>query len=232
MHKRLTWQDLREKTELSKGALSKHLNEMLKNGDIKPEIELSSQGQRQTVYSLITESKEEIKANLSEKRSEEKDLMKPEEFQYYLDQLQLLAFASGLNIKALEDRKQAEAIFKEYLDFYLDTIASYIPYFISLARSYSIGYSKGRGNLPLKKQYEIFVKRLNEEFINKILLRWIEAIAYSIFLNSDITSKEQDGHNPLTEYIEHRGKAIDKSYLDKIERVIEENKKKSAPQPK
>lgn len=42
MHKRLTWQDLREKTELSKGALSKHLNEMLKNGDIKPEIELSS----------------------------------------------------------------------------------------------------------------------------------------------------------------------------------------------
>ncbi len=226
VYKKLTWSELQQKTELSKGALSKHLKEMIKTEQVKAEIIMTSKNQMQTVYSAITLSKDEIKTDLTKPLLEKPNPLEMDQFEYLLNQLQLLAFSSGIHIKVIQDRKQAEAILRDYLDFNLDTISSYIPYFISLANSYSIGYAEGKGKLPIKKQYDVFVKELKEHYIKKIIEPWIDAIAYSIFVNSDITLEKTGQNRFLGQYIESRGKAVDRSFIDRIELIMEENKRK------
>ena len=208
--KAATWADLLEDTKLSKGALSKYLTLLINSQRIKVNVD-TSEDRRKTKYSLIQLQKEKVeKVRAAEK-------LVPIDIEMFCKQLIAFSSQSGYQISKLKDREQARILLKEYLIFNIDTIASYIPYFIELAFWFSVGVAKARKLKP-GKQYDAFVKRLKENFVKKIFEPWIESLAFSAFQNRDISLEvKKDGVYP--KYAIEIGKRIDLSFFDKMQEI-------------
>lgn len=183
---KLTWLQILERTGLSKGALSKHLNELIDDGTIKTST-VSSRPPT-TVYSLT-------------ERAHAKPNFEPilfhtvEEYETFIFAAAASAFQTGILISYLENRDLARDVLKGYLNSNLRWITSTILYTMMMADSYSKGYMKGVKNSRLsrllirKKGKDVYTEKIRKE-LHKLVEPWIEAVANTVFVNRDIAYED------------------------------------------
>jgi hypothetical protein len=179
--KQATWNDLKKETNLSKGALSKHLQLLIKYRRVEVNVDTSTTP-KTLRYSLSPLSKlEEYKPRID---INEKDSVN----QHEKDIRDLIGFSvqTGYVISLEKDRKQAWDLFERYAAFNLDSIVLEILCSIVCSYHYSRGYMRGKRKDDLDKQHEIFIKRLKEYSIRQFISPWIESLATSAFYNRDI----------------------------------------------
>lgn len=178
----LTWLQILERTELSKGALSKHLNDLIEDGTIKPST-ISSRPPT-TVYNLA----DQVRAKPD---FEPVMFHTIEEYERFMFRAAASAFQDGVLISYLENRDLARDVLKGYLDSNLRWIMSTILYTTMLADSYSKGYMKGVKSRRLsrllirKKRKDVYVEEVRKE-LHKLVEPWLEAVANTVFVNHDI----------------------------------------------
>ncbi len=180
--KKLTWLEILEKTQLSKGALSKHLNELIEDGVVKT----STVNTRPptTLYNLVepqpSHELPEIFRGL-------------EGYNKLVFAATASAFQTGIAISQLEDRDLARYVLKGYLNSNLRWIMGVVLYVMPLACAYSKGFEQGAKNTRLgrllvrKKRYDVYVEEVRKRTRN-LVEPWIEALANTVFVNSDIAS--------------------------------------------
>jgi hypothetical protein len=214
-----TWTQLLQETKLSKGALSKYLNMLIKSGQVFQEVDSSARPPR-SMYSLTYPSMEETKQTYGEVTLEAHEAQ----------QLVLVNFSmqNGYSISNLKNRKSAKTLLEEYLTFDLDILAANIPIFIGLAYAYSLGYKDTKAN-P-QKQYDFFIKYLKNHYVKEFIEPAIEALAYSAFLNRDValgTFKEPKQLGLYPEYGSKRGMKIvseNNAFIDHMTELYESQK--------
>ena len=183
-NQQLTWTQLLEKSELSKGALSKYLRKMIKEGHIRTTVDTTKRPPK-TLYTLaprvkIPETPEEF----------ERWLQTEEGFKTAIAAVSMAALKDGKGISILKDRKLAKKLLKGYVatNFYL--ISVFIPLFILEAyknveeKTGDMKSEKGQ-----KKRFDAFISKLND-YVDTYLGPYIYAFANTFFLNEGIAPKE------------------------------------------
>lgn len=214
--KEATWTQLLDETKLSKGALSKHLKELIEYGQVKTNTD-DSKRPPSTKYSLIQINKEDAK-HITQKMARPPDY-RPKSFLEMQRILLLFSMQVGNQISMLDDRQKAKELLKEYLSFNLDTLSASVPVFILAAFAYSRGYMHGQKN-P-KKQHQIFLKHLKAHFMKEFIEPWIESLADTAFWNQDISvSVKKGGAYPF--YAMEKGKNLTRvhsTFFDKAQEL-------------
>jgi hypothetical protein len=224
-----TWAELLKETQLSKGALSTYVTELLNSKKIKIQTDTSRRPPK-TIYVLEDPTKE-LRNNLNRKKHplffnidylQEPDYSNPD----------YVAFAIhvGNLISSMKDRDKARQLMKEYLEFVMNYLLSDILAGIILAYSLShpmkaipqnspLNLSRG-GDKPedILKIWKETRQHLDEDAV-------IQAIFWSAFKNKDITLEGKDAvFNSFFQEIEKKiGLSFMQRFIDNVARVEKDN---------
>jgi hypothetical protein len=195
---------------------------LIKYGDVKVWVD-TSKHPRLTVYSLIPAAEAQLPEQV--KKLEEPTEI-DEAWKYFID----LSLQSGYQLSKVDDRQKARELLREYLAFNIDVLAANLTSFISGAFSFSKGVARGK-RLTRQEQYEIFIKNLKDDSIKKVLIPWMESLAYSGFWNQDIALGEVEEDAVYRYYGIERGRKIDLSKMlqvyERMGKLLEEAKEDS-----
>ena len=224
-----TWPQLKDETCLSKFTLSKYLNMLIKCGDVRVWVD-TSKHPRLTVYSLIPAAEAQLPEQVKKLEGENRTEI-DEAWKYFID----LSLQSGYQLSKVDDRQKARELLREYLAFNIDVLAANLTSFISGAFSFSKGHTRGKNEqgkrLTEQEQYEIFIKNLKDDSIKKVLIPWMESLAYAGFWNQDIALGEVEEDAVYRYYGIERGRKIDLSKMlqvyERMGKLLEEAKEDS-----
>lgn len=220
-----TWTQVLEETKLSKGALSKHMTQLIEWGYVETTIDQIKRPPT-TRYSLA-KIRHEVAKRITQQIGQ-MDLNKPLGFMEMQKILVVFSVQVGYQISKLKDRAKAKEILREYLAFNLDTLAASLPIFVTASFAYSKGYMHKKSD-P-KKQQKIFIKNLKGRFMKEFVEPWIESLADTAFWNWDISIGVDKGGVYPNFGIE-KGKnlpIVHSKFFDKAQELYERESKKPA----
>lgn len=198
-----TWAELLKETQLSKGALSKYLTELIKDQRINTETDGTKRPPK-TLYSLVDPIQAAMKdapPGFFVDPQNEKDI----------DYVGLAIYIGDL-ISKLKDREEAKKLLKGYLDFTANILVADMC--VSIEASYIYcAMSQELTNTPIKAQTEEILKlwkACRKKFDTERLL---QAIFWTAFKNSDVAFGEE--HLFLL-FGSELNKRIDRSFIEKI----------------
>lgn len=229
-----TWAELLKETQLSKGALSTYVTELLKGKKIKVETDTSKRPPK-TIYVLEDPTKE-LRSKLNRKKHplffninylQEPDYSNPD----------YVAFAIhvGNLISTMKDREKAKQLMKEYLEFVMNYLFSDIIAGITLADALSCPIKNNPQNSPLNSNEDedkpediLKIWKKSRQYLDEDAV--IQAIFWSAFKNRDITLEGKDTvFNSFSQEIERKmDRSFMQRFIDKIAR-IEKDKDNEAP---
>lgn len=215
-----TWAQLMEETQLSKGALSQYLSELIKEKIIKTETDASKRPPK-TLYSLVDPIEAIIKnappGSLFDTNNEKK-----------IDYVAVAIYIGNI-ISQMENREEAKRLLKRYIEFtsnilITDICASIEASYLYCVMSQALSNSKPNSNnvrkvSDSKSQNENILdlfKTQRKKFATEPLL---QAIFWTAFKNSDIAFGEE--HLFLT-FGSELNKRVDRSFIKKILSVKEQ----------
>ena len=198
-----TWAELLKETQLSKGALSKYLTEMIEGKRINTETD-GTRRPPKTLYSLvdpIEAATKDAPPGFFVDPNNEKEI----------DYVGLAIYIVDL-ISKVKDREEAKKLLKGYLDFTANILVANIC--VSIEASYLYcAMSQALTNTKLKAQTEEILKiwkACRKKFDTERLL---QAIFWTAFKNSDAAFGDE--HLFLT-FSSELNKKIDRSFIEKI----------------
>jgi hypothetical protein len=202
-----TWKDLLKETKLSKGALSKYLNQLIRYDRVIIFVDTSTIPKTNRYLAGPIPKLEDYKTQIEERSK------KPKNSSFDLEKynMKLIGFCeqSGYQISRIVDRNRAKKLLSEYLQFNLDALGIWILHSIIYSNSFSKGIMDKIKSKDIQKQQEVLIKRLKTYFIKDFITPWIESLASSAIYNKDI---EKIYENALIE----RGKATNLSFLNNM----------------
>lgn len=202
-----TWNDLLKKTNLSKGALSKYLNQLIKYNRVTIFVDTSTIPKINRYLPGPLPKLEEYKTQIEERsKKTKKNFFDLEKYN-----MKLIGFCeqSGYQISKIVDRNKAKKLLSEYLQFNLDALGIWILHSIIYSNSFSEGIMDKKKSKDIQKQQEVLIKQLKTYFIKDFITPWIESLASSAIYNQDILEIYEKA-------LIDRGKSTNLSFLDNM----------------
>lgn len=195
-HDKLTWAELLKLTHLSKGALSEYINQMIKDNQIKTEVDGSSRPPK-TLYSLV-DPVSNVENPFFNDQFEDKNPLEDAftEIREIIPAFTSFSIHVGNALSKLEDRQKAQRLLDDYLKWASDFLISYILYAICFTSVTPEGHavvnrikSEKQPHPQVKHEeiLELWVKYFKQFDVSSM----VESLFIAVLKNPDIAFDEE-----------------------------------------